>query len=89
MEFLSEMNDLFKVIEEYTPEKKRKVLIMSDDTIPDMVSDKKLYPVVTELFIRYRKLSLSLVFITKSHFLVPKHIRQSSSHAVIMKILNR
>lgn len=88
MEFLSEMNDLFKVIEEYTPEKKRKVLIMSDDTIPDMVSDKKLYPVVTELFIRYRKLSLSLVFITKSHFLVPKHIRQSS-HAVIMKILNR
>ena len=62
---------------------------MSDGTTPDMVSNKKLYPVVTELFIRDRKLSLSLVFITKSHFLVPKHIRQSNNHFVIMKILNR
>lgn len=89
MEFLSEMNDVFKFIEEYTPERKRKVFIVSDDTIPDMVSNKKLYPVVTVLFIRGKKLSLSLVFITKSHFLVPKHIRQSNNHVVIMKILNR
>ena len=52
--------------------KKRKILIVFDDMIADMLSNKKLNPIVTELFIRDRKLNISLFFITKSYFAVPK-----------------
>ena len=53
-----------------------------------MLSDKKLNPIVTELFIRGRKLNISLVFITKSYFTVPKNIRLNSTHYFVMKIPN-
>ena len=66
------MDDIYKNIEEYNPNKKRKILIAFDDTIADMLSNKKLNPIVTELFIRGRKLNISLVFITQSYFAVPK-----------------
>ena len=58
------MDDIYKNIEEYNPNKKRKILIVFDDTIADMLSNKKLNPIVTELFVRGRKLNISLVFIT-------------------------
>ena len=58
------MDNIYKNIEEYNPNKKRKILIVFDDTIADMLSNKKLNPIVTELFIRGRKLNISLVFIT-------------------------
>ena len=58
------MDAIYKNIEEYNPNKKRKILIVFDDTIADMLSNKKLNPIVTELFIRGRKLNISLVFIT-------------------------
>ena len=58
------MDDIYKNIEDYNPNKKRKILIVSDDMIADMLSNKKLNPVVTELFIRGRKLHISFVFIT-------------------------
>ena len=54
-----------------------------------MLSDKKLNPIVTELFIRGRKLSISLVFIKQSYFAVPKNIRLNSAHYFIMKIPNK
>ena len=54
-----------------------------------MLSNEKLNPVVTELFIRGRKLSISLVFITQSYFAVPKNIRLNSTHNFIMKIPNK
>ena len=54
-----------------------------------MLSNKNLNPAVTELFIRDRKLSISLVFITESYFAVPKHIRLNSTHYFIMKIPNK
>ena len=57
--------------------------------IADMLSNKNLNPAVTELFIRDRKLSISLVFITESYFAVPKHIRLNSTHYFIMKIPNK
>ena len=50
---------------------------------------KKLKPIVTELFIRGRKLSISPVFITQSYFAVPKNIRLNSMHYFIMKIRNK
>ena len=53
--------------------------------IADMLSNKKLNPVVTELFIRDRKLKISLIFITQSYFCVPKDIRLNSIHCFIMK----
>ena len=55
--------------------KKRKTLVVFDDLISDMLSNKELSPIVTELFIRGRKLNISLVFITQSYFVVPKNIR--------------
>ena len=58
------MNDIYKNIEEYNPNKEQKILIVFDDMIADMLSNKKLNPIVTELFIRGRKLNISLVFIT-------------------------
>ena len=77
-----------KSIEEYNPNKKRKILIVFDNMIADMLSNKKLNPIVTELFIRGRKLDTSLVSITQSYFAVPKNIRLNSSNYFIMKIPN-
>ena len=57
--------------------------------ISDMLSNKKLNPIVTELFIRGRKLNISLVFITQSYFAVPKNIRLNSTHYFVMKIPNK
>ena len=57
--------------------------------IPDILGKKKLNPIVTELFIKGRKLNISLVFITESYFAVPKNIRLNSTHYCIMKIPNK
>ena len=65
------MDDVYKNIEKYNPNKKRKTLIVFDDMIADMISNKTLNPIITELFVRGRKLNISLVFITKSYFAVP------------------
>ena len=66
--------------------RKREVLIDFDDMIADIINNKKLNPVVTELFIRGRKLNISIVFITKSFFKVPKDIRLNFTCLFIMKI---
>ena len=60
------MQDVNKNSEEYNPIKKRKVLIVFDDMIADMINSNKLNPIVTELFIRGRKLNISIVVITQS-----------------------
>ena len=57
--------------------------------IADMLSNKKLNPIATELFIRGRKLNISLVFITQSYFAVPKDIRLNLTHCFIVKIPNK
>ena len=56
--------------------------------IADMINNKKLNSIVTELFIRGRKLNISLVFITQSYFKVPKDVRLNTTHFFIMKIPN-
>ena len=73
-------------IEEYNPNKKRKILIIYDDMIADMLYNKNLNRAVTEVFIRDRKLKISFVFITQSYFAVPKNNRLNSTHCFIMKI---
>ena len=69
--------------------KKRKILIIFDDMIADMLSNKKLNPMVTELFITGRSLKIYLVFIIQSYFIVPKSIRLNSTHNFIMAISNK
>ena len=59
------MQDVYKNIEDYNPGKKRKIIIVFGDMIADMINNKKLKPIVTELFIRGRKLNISVIFITQ------------------------
>ena len=80
------MDQIYKNIEEYNPDKKRKILIVFDDMIADMLSNKKLYPIVNELFIRGRKLN---IFVTQSYFAVPKNIRLNLTKYFVMKIPNK
>ena len=89
IEYPNDMEDIYKNIEEYNPEKKRKILIAFDDMIADMLSNKKFSTIATELFIRGRKLNISLVFITQYYFALPKSIRLNSTHYIVMKIQNK
>ena len=84
------MDDIYKNIEKHNSNKKRKYrYIVFDDMITDMLSNKKVYRIVTELFIRGTKLNISLVAIKQSYFAVPKNIRINSTNNFIMKIPNK
>ena len=83
------MIDVYKNIDMYNPDKENKILIVFHDMIADMINKKKLNSIVTELFIRGRKLNISLVFITQSYFKVPKDVKLNTTHFFIMKILNK
>ena len=89
IEYSNDIQDVYKNIGEYNTDKERKILIVFDDMIADMINNKKLNSIVTELFIRGRKLNISLVFITQSYFKVPKDVRLNSTHFFIMKIPNK
>ena len=80
------MHDVYRNIDEYNPYKENKILVVFDDMIADMIHNKKLNSIITELFIRGRKLNISLVFITQSYFEVPKDVRLNTSHFFIVKI---
>ena len=83
------MDDVYENIDDYNPSRKRKVLIIFDDMIGDIMSNKKFQAIIKELFIRCRKQNISLVFITQSYFSVPKDVRLNSTHYLIMKINNK
>ena len=83
------MNNIFKNIEEYHRTKKHKTLIVLDEMIADMLNNKNINQIVTALFIRGRKLNISLAFITQFYFVVPKDIRLNSTHYFIIKIPNK
>ena len=89
IEYSNDMQDVYKNIEECNIDKKCKTLIVFDDMIADMINNKKLNSIVTELFIRGRKLNISLVFITQSYFKVPKDVRLNCTHFFIIKIPNK
>ena len=71
---------MFTIILIITIQKKRKILIVSDDMTADISNNKKYQSIITELFIRCRQLNISLVFITQSYFIVPKDVRLNSTH---------
>ena len=89
LNILNIMDDIYKNIEEYNPNKKRKIFIVFDDIIADMLSNKKRNPTLTELFTRGRKVKISIAFITQSDFAVPKNIRLNSTHYFIKKVPNK
>ena len=88
-EYSNDMHDVNKNINNYNSNKESKILIVFDDLIADMICNKKLNSVVTELFIRCRKLNMSFVFISQSYFKVPKDVRNNSTHIFIVKIQNK
>ena len=89
IEFSNDMDNIDQNIEKQNRNKIQKILIVFDDIIADILSNKKLRLIVTELLIRGRKLNISLVFITQSYFFVPKNIRLNSTHYFVMKISNK
>ena len=79
------MRNVYKSINYYNPDKGNKILIVLDDMIADMIQNKKLNSIVIELFIRGRKINISLVFITQSYFIVPKDVRLNITHFLSQK----
>ena len=80
IEYSNGMRNIYKNVDYSNPDKENKTLIVFDDMIADMIHNKKLNSIVTELFIRGRKLNISLVFITQSYFKVPKDVRLNATH---------
>ena len=82
------MDDVYENISDCNRIRKRKELIVFDDMIADIKSNKK-FQAIEEFFIRCRKLNISLIFITQSYFSVPKNVKLNSTYYLIMKINNR
>ena len=82
------MDYVYENIDDYNLNRKRKILIAFYDMIVDIMTNKKFKAIIKELFIRCRKLNISLIFITQSYFSVPKDVRLNSTH-LIMKINNK
>ena len=85
IEYSNDIQDVYKNIGEYNAGKKRKILIIFGDMIADMINNKKLNSIVTKLFIKGRKLNISLVFIRQSYFKVPKDVRLNTTHFLSRK----
>ena len=83
------MDDVYKNINDYNPSRKRKILNVFDEMIADIMNNQKFQAIIKELFIRCRKLNISLVFITQSYLPIPKDVGLNSTHYLIMKISNR
>ena len=82
------MDDVYENTDDYKPNRKGTILIVFYDTIVEIMSNKKSHAIIKELFIRCRKLNISLVFITQSYFSVSKDVRLNQTHYLIMKINN-
>ena len=89
IEYSNDMNDVLENINNYNKNRDKKALIIFDDMIADIMRSEKFKAIVKELFIRCRKLNISIGFITQSYFRTPKDARLSSTHYIIMKIDNK
>ena len=89
IEYSLYMDDVYNNIDDYNLTRKIKILIVFDDMMADIMTNKKFQAIIKELFIRCRKLNISLIFITKSYFSVSKEVRLNSTHYLIMKIHNK
>ena len=89
IKYSNTMDGVYENNNNYNPKRRRKVLIVFDDMISDIKTNKTFQAIIKELFIRCRKLNISLAFITRSYFSVPKDVTLNSTHYLIMKINNR
>ena len=89
MQHSNTMNDIYESIEDYNKNRKAKVLIVFDDMISHVMSDKKAQQVLKDLFIRCKKLNISLCFLTQSYFSVPKDVRLNCALYIIFKLNNK
>ena len=89
IEYSNTMDDIYPEIEDYDKKRKRKILIIFDDMISHVMSDKKAQQTLKDLFIRCRKLNISLCFLTQSYFNVPKDVRLNCTHYIIFKLNNK
>ena len=89
IEYVNDMHNVYRNISYYNPEKENKILIFFNYMIADMIQNKKLNSKVTNLFIRERRLNISLVFITQSYFKVSKDVRLNTTHFFITKTLSK
>ena len=85
-EYSNAMDDVYNNIDDYNPKRKRKILILFDEWIAGIMTNEKFQAMIKELFIRRRKLNISLAFITKSYFSVSKGVRLNSALYLIMRI---
>ena len=83
------MDGVYENIDDYNPNRQRKILTVFDDMTAGIMTNNKFQAIMNELFIRCRKLNLSLVFITQYYFSVPKDVRLNSAHYLVMKISNK
>ena len=86
IEYSNDMNDVLEDINNYNKKRDKKLLIIFDDMIADIMRSERFKAIVKELFIRCRKLNISIVFITQSFFRTPKDARLNSTHYILMKI---
>ena len=89
IEYSSDMNDVLEDINNYNKNRDKKVSIIFDDMIADIMRSEKFKAIVKELFFRCRKLNISIVFITQSYFRTPKDARLNSTHYILVKISNK
>ena len=89
IEYSNDMNDVLENINNYNKNRDKKVLLIFDDMIADILRSEKFKAIVKELFIRCRKLNISIVFITQSYFRTPKDARLNSTHYILMEIGNK
>ena len=89
IEHSNSMDDILDNIEDYNKKRKRKILIIFDDMIFHVMSDKKAQQILKDLFIRCRKLNISLCFLTQSYFSVPEDVRLNCTHYIIFKLNNK
>ena len=89
IEYSNSIDDILPNIEDYNKNRRRKVLIIFDDMISHVMSDKKAQQILKDLFIRCRKLNISLCFLTQSYFSVPKDVRSNCTYYILFKIYNK
>ena len=89
IEHSNNMDDIYDNIEDYNEKRKRKVLIAFDDMISHVMSNKQAQQVLKVLFIRCRKLNISLCFLTQSYLSIPKDVRLNCTHYIIFKLNNK
>ena len=87
--YSNDMNDALEDINNFNKNRDKKVLIIFDDMIADIMRSEKFKAIVKEIFIRCRKLNISIVFITQSYFRTPKDARLNGTHYILMKISDK